>query len=320
MYAQRIGRLLRLIVLLQSGPPRNAKELCDVLGVSRRTLFRDLNQLEAAGIPYFHERGAGYRIGEHFFLPPVSLTVAESLGLMLLGRIGAAQLDKPLAPQAMSAIAKIAAHVPEPIRSACADLVRSVNVRPAPQAAGEHEREPFVALQQAIDKKTTVRIDYQSPVEEKPTRLDVDPYLLHFSTRAWYLLGHSHTHDEVRVLKLVRMAKVEPTAQRFSPPATFRAQDKLGDAWEILPEGQAYDVELRFDPIVATNVSEVRWHPSQQHEIEADGACRVRFRVDGLREIAWWLCGYAGQVDVVKPKKLRALVARMHRDALERLG
>ncbi|MEM7681784.1 MAG: WYL domain-containing protein [Planctomycetota bacterium] len=320
MYGERIGRLLRLIVLLQSGPPRSAKELCEVLGISRRTLFRDLNQLEVAGIPYFHERGAGYRIGEHFFLPPVSLTVAESLGLMLLGRHGAAQLDKPLAPQAMSAIAKIAARVPEPIRSACADLIQSVHIKPAPQVHGEAEREPFLALQQAIEGKNTVRIDYQSPVDPKPAVLEVDPYLLHYSTRAWYLLGHSAQHDEVRVLKLMRMRRVEPTGQRFLPPNNFRAQDKLGDAWEIIPEGKVYDIELRFDPVVATNVAEVRWHASQQSEALPDGRCAMAFRIDGLHEIAWWLCGYAGQVEIVKPKKLRGLVARMHRDALDRLG
>ena len=46
----------------------------------------------------------------------------------------------------------------------------------------------------------------------------------------------------------------------------------------------------------------------------------LKFEVDGLNEIAWWVCGYADQVMVVKPKKLGEIVAKMHRDAAGQYG
>ncbi len=119
MSTKRIHRLLRLITLLQSGRARCSYDLMTELGVSRRTLFRDLETLEDAGIPYHHERGVGYRVGRSFYLPPISLTVLESLSLMLLGQTAASQRGRPMHLSAMSAISKLLATTPEPIRAAC---------------------------------------------------------------------------------------------------------------------------------------------------------------------------------------------------------
>ncbi|MEM6854913.1 MAG: HTH domain-containing protein, partial [Planctomycetota bacterium] len=86
MGISRVHRLIRLITLLQSQQAPSADELTLDLGISRRTLFRDLKLLEAAGVPYYHERGKGYRIQQSFFLPPIQLTVAETMGLMILAK------------------------------------------------------------------------------------------------------------------------------------------------------------------------------------------------------------------------------------------
>jgi len=64
-------------------------------------------------------------------------------------------------------------------------------------------------------------------------------------------------------------------------------------------------------------VAEVLWHPSQKHRMLPDGRCVMSFDVDGIREIAWWLCGYAGEVYVRRPVALRKLVAAKHQAAAE---
>ena len=61
MKASRLYRVLRLVTILQGGTLMSAVELAKELGVSRRTLFRDLHLLEAAGVPYEHQVGHGYR-------------------------------------------------------------------------------------------------------------------------------------------------------------------------------------------------------------------------------------------------------------------
>ena len=77
----------------------------------------------------------------------------------------------------------------------------------------------------------------------------------------------------------------------------------------MIPEGKLYDVHLHFDPKVAGNVAEVRWHRSQRVQWNDDGSMEFHVRVDGLGEITWWVLGYGDQVEVVAPAALRRKVA-----------
>ncbi|MCE9592101.1 MAG: transcriptional regulator [Planctomycetes bacterium] len=288
------------------------------LEVSRRTLFRDLKMLELAGIPYYHEPGRGYRLGDGFFLPPVNLTVPETLGLLLLSKTVGAQGRRPLAGAAVSGIHKLIAMVPEPIRGACIEMMEHVSVDDGAQSVGDDDSRHYAELHRWIDEGRTCRVRYKSPAEAEESTFTFEPYGLHFAARAWYVLGRTDAHDEVRVLKLARIVSMEPTEQRFHRPTGFRVEDKLGRAWQLIPEGKEYQVELEFTPRVAVNVSEVRWHRTQQVTKLPGGGCVVRFEVDGLNEIAWWICGYADQVTVLMPVQLREMVRHMHEAAAER--
>jgi proteasome accessory factor B len=310
MGVSRVHRLLRLVTVLQSGRPRGVAELEAELGVSRRTVFRDLEMLQCAGIPCYYDPQQGYRIRDSFFLPPISLTVPETLGLMVLGKTAAARRDRPLASAALSAIYKLVNTVPDPIRSACGELMSQVSVDPGALAEAESEQAHYTTLQRCIDEQRVCEVTYQSPVA---SALDcrLKPYVLHFAGRAWYIFAATDQHEEVRVFKLARFHRIELTDAFFHRPADFTVEQKLGKAWQLIPEGQEYDVELEFSAKVATNVSEVRWHSTQQHEMLPDGRCRMWFRVDGLSEIAWWICGYADHVIIHTPQALRERVRGM---------
>jgi predicted DNA-binding transcriptional regulator YafY len=307
--------MLRLITLLQSGKAKSVAELVAELEVSRRTLFRDLNTLEQAGIPYYNDPELGYRISEKFFLPPVNLTVTETLGLLLLSKLSQEQRTQPLIGSALSGITKLTATVPEPIRTACHELMNNISVNPGSQSYTPSEREHYPVLQKCIDEGRVCRVHYQSP---RPTDKDpytFHPYALHYATRSWYVLGWVDIHDDVRVLKLARFKSIEPQPKLFVKPRKFKVSDKIGRAWQLIPEGQVHQIELEFSPRVATNVMEVRWHPSQKNHAQPDGSLRVTFEIDGLGEIAWWVCGYADQVRVVNPPELRARVSQMLKQA-----
>ncbi|MGB0768514.1 MAG: helix-turn-helix transcriptional regulator, partial [Phycisphaeraceae bacterium] len=182
------------------------------------------------------------------------------------------------------------------------------------------ESRVFSQLQQAVDLGRACRVTYAAVNGEGEQTFEIEPYLLHHANRAWYVFGRTDLHDEVRMLKLIRVVDLVLTDRRFDRPQPYRASSKLGQAWKLMPEGKVYDIEIEFTARVATNVSEVRWHASQTCETLADGRCVLRFKVDGLNEIAWWVCGYADQALVRKPKKLASLVAKMHGDAARRYG
>ncbi|MDX2016981.1 MAG: HTH domain-containing protein, partial [Planctomycetota bacterium] len=85
MVYSRIHRLLRILTLIQAqtgwGPARLAAEC----GVNERTIYRDIDELRAAGIPCDYDaKSEGYRVAAEFFLPPVQLTAEEALSLAVL--------------------------------------------------------------------------------------------------------------------------------------------------------------------------------------------------------------------------------------------
>lgn len=309
---------MRLITLLQNGQSHTLASMRQALGVSRRTLFRDLDVLGKAGIPLFHEKRGGYRLGRTFSLPPVSLSVTETLGLMLLAKTAAAQRDQPLADAAVSAVDKLLASVPLPMREACAGLMQAVSIHPGQRALVQGDRRHYALLQRCIDEKRACRMVYAAPGDGEGMTCELEPYALHFAERAWYVLGRADVYEQVRVFKLSRIRELTAVERPFERPSGWTVADKLGQAWQLIPDGKVHDIELLFEPMVATNVSEVLWHASQSHELRADGRCVMRFRVDGLGEIAWWICGYADQVTVVKPAALRKRVATMLAQAAQR--
>jgi predicted DNA-binding transcriptional regulator YafY len=315
MASERVSRLVQLITLLQTRTGWDAESLATELGISTRTLFRDLNTLEQAGIPCRSEDGGGYRIQHGFFLPPVALSASEVLGLMQLTRFIGNHRERPFHAHALSAIYKMITTVQEPLRGMCGQMLSSISVEPDPKLDAEGEASYFTQLQQSIDMGRACQITYEAVNGEGESTMLVEPYLLHHVNRAWYVLGKTDLHREVRMLKLVRIRSLELLTTRFKKPLSYKIENKLGKAWRLIPEGKIYNIELVFSARVATNVSEVRWHETQQTQRLDDGRCRLSFEIDGLNEIAWWVCGYANQVEVVKPKKLRQIVANLHRDA-----
>jgi predicted DNA-binding transcriptional regulator YafY len=131
-----------------------------------------------------------------------------------------------------------------------------------------------------------------------------------FCRHSWYVIGHSSLHHEIRTFNLSRVQSLKRTAGRFVTPRSFRLERYLGNAWEMIPEpGRDKEVIIRFKPMVARNVAEVVWHKTQQTRFLPDGSVDFSVRVSGLREISWWILGYGDQAEVLKPARLRSMVA-----------
>jgi len=321
MSVTRLYRLLHLITLLRSGRRYDPDTLAKELRVSKRTVFRDLNLLTAAHIPYYFDQQAGaYAIKRSFFLPAINLTVDEALVLVLASRKMIGQLPLPLFQQASAAAVKIESSLPKAIQDHCGSILDHLDVRWPAIAEDRTLDKTFHEIRTAIERQRKVRVLYESLFDAgnttplgKTMDIVLSPYRLVFIHRAWYLIAHSGTHDEIRTFKLSRITKIRVLEEKFVAEADFCLEDYLGDAWVMIPEGRRYGVELIFSPKVARNVAEVSWHATQQCEFLDDGSLRFSVTVDGLREISWWILGYGDQVKVAKPKQLVKMIAKTAR-------
>jgi len=318
MEVGRLHRVLKIITLLQGRRFYNANELAAECSVSRRTVHRDLNMIEKAGIPFFYDRqSGGYQIHQTGYLPAINFSLDEALAVVLvaseLGRAG----RMPLVQPARDAAAKIESTLPLGMRAVLGQIVPNMAVRPGPTARHNALQEIYAAAQHAIAHRESVDAVYISFHDQGQIRTRIDPYWLLFSERAWYLIGRSSKHKAVRTFKLGRLKSLAATGQIFKRPAGLTLERHLGNAWRIMRGDTAYEVELRFSPLISPNVAEVNWHPTQRVRWDDDGRGFLSVTVDGLDEIVWWVLGYGPEVEVLRPPELRERVAAKAREMLK---
>lgn len=103
---KRLTRLLNLVSALQSGKGINADGLAETCGISRRTVFRDIESLKSAGVPIdYNNSNKQYRLDSTHYLPPTNFTLKESLALILL-----IERSAPIGPGSFSQAAREAAN------------------------------------------------------------------------------------------------------------------------------------------------------------------------------------------------------------------
>ena len=313
----KVTRVIHILTTLQTGKTYTADNLSKLFNKSRRTIFRDLQELKAIGVPYHYDAKTGsYSISPEFFLPPLDLNLQEALSLLLLVHKSTGQMQMPFRNSVVQAALKIENNLPAKIRQYCNAALQNISARPQPQATTNLLDKTFEQLQKAIAEKRIVRIKYHSLFEGGDIDTELCPYHLMFNRRAWYVLGFSSIHSQIRTFKLSRIKDLTVLDKRFTDSGKFDPEERLGRAWSMIPEGRIYNVSLRFLPKVAENVTEVQWHSTQKVTRNSDGSATVEFRVDGLGEISWWILGYGDQVQVLAPKILRNKIVETAKNIL----
>jgi len=318
MKTSRISRVVQILTTLQAGKSYAVSDLAKMFALSRRTIFRDLKELQTIGVPYHYDaKTGGYTMDPEFFLPPIDLNLQEALSLLLLVHKARNQIQLPFKNSALLAALKIENNLPAKIRQYCNTTLRNISTRAGAQAPTNLLDKTFVQLQKAVVQKRKVSIRYGSLFEGKIIEVTLSPYHLLYNQRAWYVLGFSILHKSVRTFKFNRIKELKILDKCFVDGENFDLYEYLGRAWSMIPEGRIYNIKLRFLPKVANNVTEVQWHSTQKATRNTDGSATMEFRVDGLGEIIWWILGYGDQVQVLAPKILRNKVVEMAKNMVK---
>jgi predicted DNA-binding transcriptional regulator YafY len=316
----RVHRLLKLLTLVQSGQGCTATTLAAECGVTERTIYRDLNELQAVGISIvFDDAAKTYRVCSDFFLPPVHFSADEALALAVLCEHIAQPEQIAFTKPAWKALAKIFAALPGSIREEVYRKSQTVTVQTAKTSPADGFRDMYETLQTSIATGHTLVCKYESlSGQSDGEEFDFEPYILFFSVRAWYAIGYHAQRDGIRALKLNRFESARLTERDFVIPADFSLDDHLGNAWRMIRGSEEYDVEIRFDADFAETMSDTRWHKTQEIEFHGDGAATFRCSVAGLDEIVWWVLSMGPHCTVVKPAELRDQVLGAAREVVSR--
>ncbi len=306
MKQSRLTRVLRTLTTLQSGQHCRTNDLAEMFGSSRRTVYRDLKELRDIGLPcHYDKKNHCYKIDSDFFLPTPDLSTQEALGLLLLVYKARSHINIPFKDSALRAAIKIESNLPARVKRYCNSVLQNISIKNHPQTRTDLLDKIFGKLNEAIFKKRVVNIRYYLPREQKGMVTNLSPYHLMYNDHTWYVLGKSSLHRGVRTFKLNLIRELSTLDKCFIEDKKFDVHEYIGRAWSMIPEGQLYNVRLRFLPEVAHSVAEVQWHSTQTVAFKDDGSVIIEFRVDGLNEITWWVLSYGDQVEVLFPGILR---------------
>lgn len=172
-------------------------------------------------------------------------------------------------------------------------------------------------IQLALVENKRLEGIYLSPYQKTEKRLDLHPIRLCLVKQSWYLIAHPVESDHPVTYRVARFRSLKKLDQPADVPHEFDLRAYFGNAWAVYRGDRTYDVEVRFTPEAGALVTETTWHHTQQTRRNDDGSVTLFFRVDGLEEIVWWLLGWSGFVEVVRPKELRSLVRARLQNGLE---
>lgn len=217
---RRADRLFEIVHYLRGRRLTTAAQLSQWLEVSERTIYRDIADLLASGVPIDGEAGVGYRLHSHFELPPLMFTHNEVEALVAGARLIEAWGSTGLAAGARSALAKIAAILP-------ADKRNTLEASPihAPQFfIDTRTSEHMDALRTAINDRCIAELMY-TDVEAKPSRRRVHPLGIFYWGTRWTVGGWCELRSDFRSFRLDRIEQLLITHERFADVAGRRLED-----------------------------------------------------------------------------------------------
>lgn len=221
---RKAERLFQLITLLRGRRTAlTAKALADVLEVSERTIYRDIQALSLSGVPVEGEAGVGYRLRPEFNLPPLMFDADELESLLLGIRLVQGCSDQQLGQSASRVLDKVRAALPAHLHEHYLDEPEWLIV---PGLHRQWTTKFSDRIRQAIKAKRVLRIQYQREDKQYSER-EVWPLGLVYWGAVWTLVGWCELRRAYRMFRLDRLQALEITERLFEANDDISLQDYL---------------------------------------------------------------------------------------------
>lgn len=300
--------MLELLALLQARHHWRGDQLAERLGVSERTLRRDVGRLRDLGYPVEASRGldGGYQLGPGGRLPPLLLSADEAVAAAIGLRTAASQPIAGIADDAISALLKITQLLPPSQRSEAEAVAMAVN-----GAAGHVDDvalDTLTSIARSTRDQQRLRFDYRTHAGDAGDR-HVEPHHVVPLARRWYLVAWDLDRDAWRTFRLDRITQPRATGRGFDSrtlpapdPATYVKRSIAS-----IPTAYHVDVVVAA-PLQAVQEVLGRWGTAST---EGPRRTRIEMDVDALSWPVMFLAALNVKVDGAEPAELRALLRQL---------
>jgi predicted DNA-binding transcriptional regulator YafY len=305
----QLARQWKIIqTLITSRQGKSAADLADEIECHPRTLYRDLEALQAAGFPIYTERTEGKNLWslldtlKHHIPIPFSLTELMALYFgtdMLKAFKGTAFHDS-----LESLSQKIKATLPPESMKYLKSVEQTLQVGIKPYKDYARFREIINRVNEAALQKKSIEIVYYTMSRRKEGKRKVDPYRIWFFNSTFYLIGYCHQRREIRIFALDRIKMLHQTKDAFEVPEGFDFEEFMRPSFGVY-QGEGVKVKIWFAPDAAGYIREKIWHDTQEILPQKDGSIVFEAEVAGTDEIRFWVMSWGSKAEVLEPQSLR---------------
>ncbi|HET7863426.1 MAG TPA: WYL domain-containing protein [Burkholderiaceae bacterium] len=234
----KASRLLSILMLLQARGRMTAGALAEAMEVSERTILRDIDQLSAAGVPLWGERGrqGGFQLREGWSTQLTGMTEPEANALLLAGLPGPAT-ELGLGAAAASARLKMVASLPSGWREQADRVGQRLHIDPVDWYRAADTPRFLREVADAVWHSRRLHVDYES--WRGVTRRELEPLGLVLKAGAWYLVAKTARRDSVRTYRLASLRSLKTGGRAFKRPRGF----ELARTWQ--ESAARFEAELR---------------------------------------------------------------------------
>ncbi|MEU1270037.1 YafY family protein [Streptomyces sp. NPDC005799] len=277
------ARLLQLLSLLQTPREWPGGELADRLGVSRRTVRRDIERLRELGYPVQATMGAdgGYRLIAGKAMPPLVLDDEEAVAIAVGLRAGAGHALEGVDEASVRALAKLEQVLPSRLRH----RVSTLQAATTPLTSGDGASiapETLTVMASTVAGRERLRFAYRAK-DGTETRRVTEPYRLVSAGRRWYLVAYDLDRADWRTFRVDRVSEPFATGARFAP-----RELPTGSAAEYLRRSmqrqqESYDFEVTFAAPAEVAAAKLPTWLGTPEPLDS-GSCRLRATVSDAIE------------------------------------
>lgn len=312
MRGDQVARLIKLLLLLGARKTgETVSDLAAALNVSVRTVYRDLEALQVAGVPLVSEREGELTVWRLLDADTwklgIPLTLAEMLSLHVAAAALKAQGAGAWAEALGSALDKIDAAVPGRLVARLTELVGSVSVSKRGDHAYDRRGGILETVTRALYDRRPLDMHYATPGRLRPVQRRVEPYDLRMHDKGLYLVARDGLRGAVRTFLVDRIRMATPAEGYVEIPEGFDSDRYFASAFGVHRGGPVIHLEARVAPSVAHLLEERTWHPSQRVERRADGAT-VTLDVADTPELRAWIRSFGPEMVVLAPSSLASAI------------
>ena len=223
----KVDRLVSIIMILLEKKRIGAQELADMFEVSPRTIYRDIDAINMAGIPVrsMPGVGGGFEIMQEYKIDKKIFSTSD-LSAIMMGLSGLSSMIR--GDELVNALAKVKSFIPVDVAKDIELKANQIHIDLSPWMNNTDIQPQLESIKMALQESRLLSFEYADRYGNKTSRI-VEPYQLVLKSNRWYFQGYCYKRDDFRLFKLSRISALHVQEQFFIPRDYQKPQLDFGD-------------------------------------------------------------------------------------------